>query len=73
MLGDLTVLWVGITCDAEVAEAREALRGDRVPGMARSQATHVHTNMVYDVVIDTSDQTSDACAEIIYAQLSSDT
>ena len=73
MLGDLTVLWVGVTCDAEVAEAREALRGDRVPGMARSQATHVHTNMVYDVVIDTSDQTSGACAEIIYAQLSSDT
>jgi hypothetical protein len=29
--------------------------------------------MVYDVVIDTSDQTSGACAEIIYAQLSSDT
>jgi chloramphenicol 3-O-phosphotransferase len=29
--------------------------------------------MVYDVVVDTSDQTADACAEIIYAQLSTDT
>jgi chloramphenicol 3-O phosphotransferase len=73
MLPDLNVLWVGVTCEAEVAEAREALRGDRVPGMARAQATLVHTNMVYDVVVDTSDQTADACAEIIYAQLSTDT
>ena len=38
----LGVLWVGVMCDREVARAREALRPDRVPGMAESQASVVH-------------------------------
>jgi chloramphenicol 3-O phosphotransferase len=38
-LGGLEVFWVGVRCDAEVAAARELARGDRVIGMAVSQAT----------------------------------
>jgi chloramphenicol 3-O phosphotransferase len=41
-LGGLEVFWVGVRCDAEVAAARELARGDRVIGMAVSQATVVH-------------------------------
>jgi chloramphenicol 3-O phosphotransferase len=69
-LDGLTVLWVGVTCDADVAAARESQRGDRVPGMARIQATAVHVGMIYDLVVDTTDETAEACAEFIHAQLS---
>ena len=37
-LGPLGVLWVGVRCESAVAAGREMARGDRVPGMAASQA-----------------------------------
>ena len=37
-LGALQVLWVGVRCEAAVATARELARGDRIAGMAASQA-----------------------------------
>ena len=37
-LGTLSVLWVGVRCDAAGAAGRELARGDRVPGMAAVQA-----------------------------------
>jgi chloramphenicol 3-O phosphotransferase len=54
-LGGLSVLWVGVRCDAAVAEARERLRGDRNTGMARDQAERVHEGVQYDVVVDTDE------------------
>jgi chloramphenicol 3-O phosphotransferase len=51
----LSVLWVGVRCDAAVAEARELQRGDRNIGMARDQAERVHQGVRYDVVVDTDD------------------
>jgi len=65
----LQVLWVGVQCDPEVARAREALRPDRVTGMAESQSTVVHEGVRYDVVVDTSDATSESCAASILAHL----
>ena len=47
----LSVLWVGVKCDRDVARAREALRPDRVAGMAESQAALVHEGVVYDLVV----------------------
>ena len=41
-LGELQVLWVGVRCEAAAATSREIARGDRVPGMAASQAGVVH-------------------------------
>jgi chloramphenicol 3-O phosphotransferase len=52
---DLSVLWVGVRCDAAVAEARELQRGDRIIGQARDQAERVHLGVRYDVVVDTDD------------------
>lgn len=52
---DLAVLWVGVRCDAAVAEARERQRGDRIIGQARDQAERVHQGVRYDVVVDTDD------------------
>jgi chloramphenicol 3-O phosphotransferase len=41
-LGALLVLWVGVRCEGSVAAGREIARGDRVSGMAVSQAEVVH-------------------------------
>jgi len=50
-LSGVPVVWVGVQCDPDVAEARERARVDRVPGMARLQAGRVHEGVVYDLVV----------------------
>lgn len=70
VLSGMDVLWVGVRCDAEVAAGREIARGDRVKGMAASQAEQVHKGMVYDVEVDTTHAESLACARTIAAHVS---
>ncbi|MCS5723409.1 chloramphenicol phosphotransferase CPT family protein [Herbiconiux sp. CPCC 203407] len=52
--GAKALTWVGVHCDPEVAAAREAARGDRIPGMARQQASRVHLGVAYDLEVDTT-------------------
>jgi chloramphenicol 3-O phosphotransferase len=66
-LAGLDILWVGVRCDPDIAAAREVARGDRVTGMAASQATIVHVGVVYDVEVDTSLSESLDCASAIAA------
>jgi chloramphenicol 3-O phosphotransferase len=66
-LSGLAVLWVGVQCTPETAEAREIERGDRTHGMARLQAALVHEGVDYDIVVDTTDSTSAQCATRITA------
>ena len=66
--GGLEVFWVGVKCDDEVARAREALRPDRVPGMAESQAAVLHEGVAYDLIVDTTNATSMSCASEILAK-----
>ena len=68
--GDLRVLWVGVRCDSAVAAGREIARGDRVIGMAASQAEVVHRGMVYDLEVDTTRSESLECARTIAAHVS---
>jgi chloramphenicol 3-O phosphotransferase len=68
-LEGLEVLWVGVHCDAAIAEGRELARGDRVTGMARSQATMVHDGVTYDLTVDTSRTESLECARLIAARV----
>ncbi len=68
-LAGLRVLWVGVRCDPAVAAAREAARGDRLPGMALRQALAVHRGVTYDVEVDTTRIPPDACARIIAAHV----
>jgi chloramphenicol 3-O phosphotransferase len=65
----LDVLWVGVRCDSAVAAGREVARGDRVQGMAVSQAEVVHQGVLYDLEVDTTHTESLACARTIAAQL----
>lgn len=68
-LGDLGVLWVGVRCDSAVAAGRETARGDRVAGMAASQADVVHDGVFYDMEVDTTDTESLECARAIAARI----
>jgi chloramphenicol 3-O phosphotransferase len=69
VLTTLNVLWVGVHCATEAATARETARGDRVPGMAATQAELVHRGVVYDVEVDTTHTESLDCARTIAARL----
>lgn len=53
---------VGVFAPLEVLEARERQRGDRMIGLARWQYDRVHKDMVYDLEVDTSTATPEACA-----------
>ncbi|GAA1019160.1 hypothetical protein GCM10009565_02660 [Amycolatopsis albidoflavus] len=68
-MGELRVLWVGVRCDSAVAAGREVARGDRVIGMAASQAEMVHRGMVYDLEVDTTRTESLECARTIAARV----
>ena len=70
VFGGLGMLWVGVKCDREVTRAREALRPDRVAGMAESQAAIVHEGVVYELIVDTSHASPESCAARILAQTS---
>ena len=64
-LAGLDVLWVGVRCDADVAAGRELARGDRIAGMAASQAELAHRGVVYDLAVDTTRAEALACARLI--------
>lgn len=64
-LADVSVLWVGVRCDAAVATERERGRGDRVAGMAALQAQMVHKGIEYDMEVDTTDMPAEECARLI--------
>lgn len=66
-LAGVEVGWVGVRCDPAAAEAREAARGDRIAGMAASQADTVHDGVAYDVVVDTATATVAEAADAIAA------
>jgi chloramphenicol 3-O phosphotransferase len=67
--GGLGVLWVGVKCDLEVARAREALRPDRVTGMAATQAGVVHKGVTYNLSVDTSHASPESCAAMILSRM----
>ena len=71
-LGDcLTVLepfpvyFVGVRCSLEEAKRREQARGDRYVGTAERQFPRVHHHNLYDIEVDTTDTSPEACAERI--------
>jgi chloramphenicol 3-O phosphotransferase len=68
-LTGLEMLWVGVRCDATVAAGRETARGDRIQGMAASQAELVHRDVVYDLEVDTTHTEALACAHAIAASV----
>ncbi|GAB3452230.1 chloramphenicol phosphotransferase CPT [Actinophytocola sediminis] len=69
-LAGLEVLWVGVRCAPDIAAGREIARGDRVIGMAESQADVVHKGVEYDLEVDSSHTESIQCARAIASLVS---
>jgi chloramphenicol 3-O phosphotransferase len=67
LLAPFRVWRVGLTAPLEVLEAREAARGDRLPGLARDQADRVHRGVRYDMTLDTASLSPETAARRIAA------
>ena len=59
------MLWVGVHCSLPIIVQREQDRGDRPVGAARGHYRLTHSFRDYDVTVDTSSATPDACAALI--------
>ncbi len=62
VLAPFTPLLVGVYCSLDELERRESQRMN-YPGLARWSAHRVHSNIQYDVIIDTTSKTPVICAE----------
>ncbi len=62
LFSDLPALFVGVRCPLEVLEQREAARANRTLGQARAQFHRVHAHGIYDLEVDTSRSSAEACA-----------
>ena len=63
------VLFVRLECPIEELERRERQRGDRNEGQAQAQIDRIHGHGIYDLTVDTYQQTTDDCAEMIIAAM----
>jgi chloramphenicol 3-O phosphotransferase len=61
-LVDAPTLWVGVHCAAAVLAERERVRGDRMVGQARAQLAAAHKGISYDLEVDTTEASAEACA-----------
>jgi chloramphenicol 3-O phosphotransferase len=69
LFSDLPALFVGIYCPLDVLEHREVARKDRTLGQAKAQFPLVHAHGIYDLVVDTSQASAEACAGEIKQRL----
>jgi chloramphenicol 3-O phosphotransferase len=68
-LHTFNLLFVKVYCPLPIVEQREQARGNRTLGLASFQFHRVHQDSLYDVEVDTSQHTPDACAAQIVAAL----
>jgi chloramphenicol 3-O phosphotransferase len=68
-LYDAPVLFVGIRLPLEIAEQREIERGNRALGGARTFFTSAHDQKIYDLEVDNSSASPEACALQIKAAI----
>ncbi len=69
-LTGLNAWLIGVRCDLDEVNRREAQRTGRFPGTATSHFHEVHAHGAgYDLEVDTSDTSPRACAELIVERL----
>jgi chloramphenicol 3-O phosphotransferase len=62
LFSELPALFVGVRCPLDGLEQREAARVDRTLGHARAQFRQVHAHGIYDLEVDKSTSSAEACA-----------
>lgn len=65
LLSHFDLRLVGLFAPLDILEARERMRGNRVPGLARWQFPRVHRGVTYDLEIDASTATPAEIAQTI--------
>ena len=65
VLADFDVFLIGVHCPLPELKRREAVRGDRPPGLASYQYTRVHAHGLYDFECDTGTASPRECAELV--------
>ncbi len=68
-LKDFQTIFVGVHCNIEEMERREADREGRFPGTAKTTLQQVHSGMKYDIEVDTSKDTPHELAERVLSVL----
>ncbi len=69
ILAALPAYFVGVQCRLEVVQARERARGDRPMGQVRLNYDLVHRYGIYDLEVDTSEESPADCAARIKAHI----
>jgi chloramphenicol 3-O phosphotransferase len=69
LFADLPAYLIGTHCPLDILEARERGRKNRTFGQARAQFDLVHRGAAYDLEVDTSVLSPEACARRIRARL----
>ncbi len=69
LFADLPAYLVGVHCPLPLLLQREQARRDRTPGQAAAQYARVHAHVLYDLEVDTSIHSPEACAEEILERL----
>ncbi|MCL2285676.1 MAG: chloramphenicol phosphotransferase CPT family protein [Firmicutes bacterium] len=59
------VIFVAVHCPLEELENRERARGDRLVGLAKKQLENFHTDIMYDIEVNTFENTVDECVQKI--------
>jgi chloramphenicol 3-O phosphotransferase len=67
VLEPFPVYFIGVRCSLAEAVRREQRRGDRYIGTAERQFPLVHVHGIYDLEVDTTNASPEACAEKIRA------
>ncbi len=63
VLEGFDVLFVGVRCDLETVNAREAMRPGRFPGTATTHFEKVHAYACYDIEVDAGRASPHECAQ----------
>ncbi|MEM7018968.1 MAG: chloramphenicol phosphotransferase [Pseudomonadota bacterium] len=71
LFSELPALFVGVRCELETLEQREKDRKDRTLGQAKAQYDLVHAHTVYDLEVDTANNSTEACVQQIVDYLQS--
>ena len=66
---EFPVSYVNVTCPIEELRRREKERGDRQIGLAESQLEQLNPQDIYDITVDTFNNTTEECADKIIALL----
>ena len=69
LLYNYPIIFVRVNCPLHELERREKSRGDRFDGFAKWQLENIHSHNMYDITVDTFENTIEECADKIIQML----